>query len=233
MDKIKVLIVDDHQMSAFGVQAMLAHDQAINVAGIVFSGQEALNFLKKNIVDVVLLDVIMPEMDGCETLRRIKTEYPRVKVIMLTISDEKQTIIKALAFKANGFIFKDILKEEMAIAIKRVKDNKWTFSERIFEIILNEIMEYAEKEYAKMSNDNPKLHKPARVLSLAEIQSRLTKREFEMFCLVGKGYKTAEIAEEIKISKFTINSYRKNLYTKLNIHEQRELVKLAKMRMSQ
>ena len=231
MDKINVLIVDDHLISSLGIKSMLAHDDSINVIGYCNCGVDALEFVKNNQVDVVLLDIIMAEMDGFEVLQNMRAFNPGQKVIMLTISDDKETIIRALSMKVNGFMLKDVLSTELIESVKEVNRGQYYYCQKIHSIIINEIFEMAEQKI-KSSHTKNGIGRGAKSHSLNDlnatnIKSKLTQREYDILCLIGKGLSTKEISEKFSLSVFTVNAYRKNLYTKLGIKNLKNLVKLS------
>lgn len=228
-DYIKVLIVDDHQLSALGVKAALSYDKKVNVIGIAGGGLEALKTLNKIKADVVLLDILMPVMDGLQTLQEIRVKFPKTKVILLSMSEDKDIITKAFALKAEGYIFKDVIKEDLLKAVNRVYRGEYHYSSRVFDIMLSDIIDAANPKESRgpdpfITNSDviPKVNE-----KYEEVKARLTVREFEIFRMVGSGYSTSEIAKELNLSVYTVSSYRKNIYTKLNLHSLKALMKFA------
>jgi DNA-binding NarL/FixJ family response regulator len=221
MDVINVIIIDDHQISALGIQVMVQQDENIKVMGIFNSGREALQFVHENKPDVVLLDMMMPEMDGFEILQGLRLIYDDIKAIFLTISDTKESFIKALALNANGFIFKDVNKDEIINSIKKVHNNEYAYSHRIFDALIVDIIRIFSNPNFQNSSQNLKLydnnnHNENNNLNINEIESLLTQREYEIFILIGDDMSTQEISEKLNLSKFTVNAYRKNILAKLN-----------------
>jgi DNA-binding NarL/FixJ family response regulator len=221
MEFIKVVIIDDYQLSALGAQALVQQDANIKVIGIFNNGKDALQFVKNNKPDVVLLDIMMPEPDGFEVLHELRLIYDDIKVIMLTISDSKVSIIKSFALKANGFIFKDVTKDEIINAIKKVNNNEFAYSSRIFDIIIDDLIDIfgnqkIHLEYHDQLKSNQIIFKKD-YLSTPEIQSLLTQREYEIFRMIGDGMSSKDLSEQLNLSKFTVNAYRKNILAKLRI----------------
>ncbi len=216
-NRIRVMIVDDHQMSAYGTKAMLMNAQNIFISEIANSGQEALDFLLKESVDVILLDIYMPEMNGFEVLNYVKKNYPKIKILMLTISDEKDTILKCLAGDADGLIFKDINQNDLAKAIERTYNGNHAFSNAVFEKIIDLIKDFSRNELTK--TENYEFNLASKSMDYNSIKASLTDREFEVLKYVGQRYTSAEIARTLNISKFTVNTYRKNLYSKLGTED--------------
>ncbi len=226
--KINVLIVDDHQMSSLGTKAMLMPDESIVVAGIARNGLEALDMLATRPVDIVLLDVLMPGMDGFETLAVIKKKFPRVKVIMLTAAENKETIARVVSMKAEGFVFKDVMDEELIKAVHKVFNGDYHYNMRVFDVILSDMSNTATPA-RKSGTDVPDGEKaPGREVDVKSVIERLTHRELEVLKMIGRGMATKDIAEELNISKFTVSTYRKNLYSKLEIESLSALLAIAK-----
>ena len=228
LNKIRVMIVDDHQMSAYGTKAMLMNAQSIHISSIANSGQEALNFLETEIIDVILLDIYMPEMNGFEVLHKVKEKYPKTKVLMLTISDEKSTILKCLAGDADGLIFKDINQLDLAKAIERTYNGNHAFSNAVFEKIIDLIKGFARNELTK-TDDDDEIEYTNKQMDYDSIKASLTEREFEVLKFVGMRLTSAEIARTLNISKFTVNTYRKNLYSKLGTEDHAGILAAAKL----
>lgn len=224
-EKVKVLIVDDHQMSALGTKAMLMPDDTIEVVATAKDGYEAIDMLGNFKVDVVLLDILMPKIDGFDTLTLMKEKFPEVKVIMLTISEEKETIAKVINLKADGFVFKDVMQDELIKAVHKVFDGDYHYNVRVFDIILHDIIN--NTGVSKSSKKETDLPKDVN-FNPDEIKEKLTSREFEILTMIGKGMSTKEISETLDISKFTVSTYRKNLYTKLKIDSLGKLIDIAR-----
>jgi DNA-binding NarL/FixJ family response regulator len=232
MNKIKVLIVDDHQMSALGAQAMIKQDDAIEVVGIVNSGEEAIKFIIEKKPDILLLDVLMPNMDGFDTLKKIKNNNLDVKVVLLTISEDKETIYKSLAYKADGFLLKNVEKDEIVNTIKKVYNDDHYFSLSTFEIIFDDIVALAENmcySLYKEINFQKDKSRISNGFNKENIREKLTQREYEILSEIGEGLSTKEIAERFNLSLYTVSTYRKNLHYKLGINNLKELLEIARM----
>lgn len=226
-NRIRVMIVDDHQMSGYGTKAMLTNAQNILITEIANSGQEALDYLQKELVDVILLDIYMPEMNGFEVLNIVKRNYPKIKVLMLTISDEKDTILKCLAGDADGLIFKDINQNDLAKAIERTYNGNHAFSNAVFEKIIDLIKDFSRNELNRM--DHNEFNFVPKSMDYDSIKANLTEREFEVLKYVGQRFTSAEIAKTLNISKFTVNTYRKNLYSKLGTEDHAGIYSAAQL----
>lgn len=215
------MIVDDHLISGLGTKALLMSYPDINIVEIARSADEAKNYLQSNEVDVVLLDLYMPQVDGFEVLKMLKLTYSRIKVIILTSSEEKENILKAIKLDADGYIFKDTSQEELSNGIRKVFSGKPAFNGRTFEMIFEDIKMSLKKRVVTHEIINNRLDEQ-------RIKSLITQRELDVLLMLGNKKSTSEVAEELGISKYTVNTYRKNLNSKLNVHNVKELLVIAK-----
>lgn len=204
---IKILIADDHQMFIDGIKSLLSSSQQIKVVGEARNGQEVLDFVGKNKVDVVLLDMNMPLMDGMQALKYIKEKFASVKVIMLTMFDTREYIEKLLKAGADGYILKNTGKEELTLGIETVMKGQSYFSKEVTE----RIMEGLQGKKRNTTN----------------MLIELTDREKEVLKLIVKEHTTQEIGEKLFISPNTVETHRKNLISKLNVRNLAGLVKYA------
>jgi len=194
---ITVLLVDDHKLVRQGVRAFLeAHDEFLVVAEAE-SGAEAVQLAEEHIPDVVLMDLIMPEMDGVEVTRQVKNTSPRTQIVVLTSYHEDEHIFPALEAGATSYILKDIDMEELAEAIRRSARGEVTLHPRVAARILQEL------HGTKRDEINP--------------FTELTKREMEVLRLIAKGLSNAEIAEHLVISDHTVKGHVSNIFSKLHI----------------
>lgn len=199
---IKVLLVDDHQMFLDGVQSFLEKEENIVVTGKVLNGKECLDFLDKSPVDVVLMDIEMPQLNGIETTMRINQKYPKTKVLILSMYKKKSFVIKLLEAGASGFVLKNKSKEELLFAIYNVYQDRPHFG--------LEILRTASSKQVTPSS-----------------QVKLTDREIEILKLVAEGYTTKEISSKLSISSLTVNTHRRNLLNKLELRNVQGLVHYA------
>ncbi|MDG1276516.1 MAG: response regulator transcription factor [Algoriphagus sp.] len=208
MKTIKVLLVDDHELIREGIKNSLIDHRPIQVIGEAQNGEEALSFLDKNLVDVVLMDISMPIMGGITTTQEIVGKYPDVNVIILTMHNEVSIIQEALKAGALGYLLKNTNISELKEAITQVYNGGTYFSSEISEKIMNQLI----KGKADRESDYP---------------ARLTKREIEILKLISEEYSNQEIAEKLFISHRTVDTHRRNLIQKLNAKNTAGLVKFA------
>lgn len=206
MEKLKLIIADDHTMFLQGIISLIKHESSIKIVGKAVNGIEVLNILKIQSADIVILDISMPEMDGIELSKILKKEYPFIKIIIVSTHSNAKIISRLIRIGVNGYLLKNAEKAELLEAIYTVADGKKYFSKDV------------EDQY--LSN-NQKIEK--QISNLTELSSR----EKEILVLIAHEYNTAEIAEKTFISLNTVNTHRRNLLSKLNAKNTAGLVKYA------
>jgi DNA-binding NarL/FixJ family response regulator len=200
---IKVFIIDDHPMVVAGLNSLLGQLENIVVAGAVSNAFDAIPFLKKNKIEVILLDINLPDISGIDLCKKIHLEFPEIKILGISTFSERSYISRMIENGASGYLIKSASAEEIAEAIDTVLHNK---------MYLSISLEHLTKPLSISSSDNL----PA-----------LTKREKEILQLISEGLTNNQIAEKIFISPLTVDSHLKNLLTKLNVNNTASLIKLA------
>jgi len=201
---IRVLIADDHEMIRNGLSSLLRGESNILVVDMVRNGKEALNICASRQVDVVLMDIMMPEMNGVEATRAIKQEHPDVRVLIVTINDEPRFIKEVLQAGASGYILKHSSKDEIIKAIVAVAEKKQHFS--------TEVLTKISGEFAMGS-------KPGAPM--------LTKKESEVLRLIAHEFTNQEIADNLDCGIRTVDTHKRNLIKKLEVKNVVGLVKYA------
>ncbi len=209
MQKIEVLIVDDHTLVRDGIRALLALIADIKVVGEAANGREALEKVKKLAPDVVLMDLAMPIMGGLEATRRIRKRFPRTKVLALTQYEDREYIVPTIEAGARGFVSKTAAFSELASAIQAVYQGGSFLSPMAAAAVVEECQQKVAIEGEKDSYQH------------------LTDREREMLKLVAEGYTAKEIADMLVISLRTVETHKTNLMKKLNIHNKADLIRFA------
>jgi len=209
MQKIKVLIVDDHTLVRDGIRALLALVADVKVVGEAANGKEALEKVKKLAPDVVLMDLAMPIMSGLESTRRIRKKFPGTKVLALTQYEDREYIIPTIEAGARGFVSKTAAFVELASAIQAVYQGGSFLSPIAAAAVVEECQQKVATEGETDSYQN------------------LTDREREMLKLVAEGYTAREIADMLVISLRTVETHKTNLMKKLNIHNKADLIRFA------
>lgn len=206
MKKINLLIADDHTMFLQGIVSLLEQESEINIVGKANNGIEALNIIKKEAVDLIILDISMPDMDGIELSKILKKEYPEIKILVVSTHSNVKIISRLIRIGVHGYLLKNAEKSELLEAIHVIVKDDTYFSE--------------ETEEKYLSNQ---LKIEKQISTLTELSSR----EKEILVLIAHEYNTAEIAEKTFISLNTVNTHRRNLLSKLNAKNTAGLVKYA------
>ncbi|MFN8399714.1 MAG: response regulator transcription factor [Anaerolineales bacterium] len=194
MKVIRVLIVDDHQIVREGLQTLLGEEKEFEVVGTAGNSDEAVSMVKRHKPDVVLMDVILPGVDGIETTRRVVATNPSTRVLMLTSYSDDQRVREAIQAGAIGYLLKDVLKSELLNAIRSAAAGK------------------------------PALHAEAQQFLMRQItgseaapHTRLTAREFNILQLIAAGKSNKEIALALHLTEGTVKGYVSTIFDKLEV----------------
>lgn len=198
---IKVLLVDDHPLFREGLTYRLSLDDSIEVVGEAENGKQALELIKSLELDIVLMDINMPEMDGMYVLELIKEQDIDCKVLMLSMHDNKEYILGAMRHGADGYILKDVPGKELIEAIKKVISGKHYFSSEVTEILSKELA--------------------------GEQRGIVTRREQLVLRLISQGLNNKRIAQEINVSVRTVETHKRNIKQKLGIDSTVGLMRYA------
>jgi len=202
METIKILIADDHPVIREGVRAMLETDGGIDVIGEASDGLEAVAKTEECQPDVVLMDIVMPNLDGLEATRRIKQQYPGISVIMLTIYTDEAFVIDAIQVGAGGYLLKDASRDLLCHTIRAVNSGGI--------LVKTSLLREAVATLASSATEHQK--KEAEVLSRVE---ELTSRERQVLELLVDGQTNKEIAKELSITDETVKKHVENILAKL------------------
>ena len=194
---IKVLIADDHQLTREGIRSMLEREPDMEVLGEAEDGRSAARMARDLGPDIILMDVCMPDMNGIVATSIIHSESPKIKVLALSMLDDRRFVYHMLRAGASGYIIKDCSFKELIRAIRRVMQNRTYLSPGIMDIV---VKDYVTPPAYSDSPDS----------------SNLTLREKEVLQLVAEGHSTAQIANSLHVSVKTIESHRQRLMEKLN-----------------
>lgn len=204
MDIIRVVITDDHVIFRKGLTTILNEINDVKVTGEASNGQDLLNLMKKQEVDVVLMDIRMPVMDGIETTRKVLEKYPQTKIIALTMHEEIGYFNQMIDAGAHGYLLKKTNRDELENAIQQVIRGNHFFAP--------EFIAYADKHLPGQS-------------SKADIN--LTQREVQVLEMICKGNSNPEIAKKLNLSERTIDGYRASLLEKTGAKNAPNLVMYA------
>ncbi|MGH7472580.1 MAG: response regulator [Candidatus Methylomirabilales bacterium] len=202
---IKILVIDDHAIVRQGLKQILAETPDLVVTGEASSGVEALQKIRTGQWDVVVLDISLPDPSGLIVLQQIKSEYPELPVLVLTMHAEDQYAVRVLKAGAAGFLTKESAPDQLVSAIKRVASGGRYISPTL-----------AEKLVSDLGSD---IRKPRHEV--------LSDREFQVLCMIAAGKTLTKIAEELGVSVKTVSTHRTRLLKKMRLKNNAELVHYA------
>ena len=203
---ISILVIDDHPLVGDGITLMVKDIEYLQIISICKSGKEALEFLVDAKPDIILLDISLPDIDGLELCSQIRKTNKQTKIIGLTSTNEAGIITQLLANGGNGYLLKNMEREELITAIDEVMNGRIFLSKAANQKILEQF--HSLKDALK--------NKPV-----------LTRREKEILKLLYEGLTGPQIAEKLFLSPLTVETHRKNLMQKLNVNSVQQLLKVA------
>lgn len=216
MDKIRVMLVDDHDVVRSGLKSLLGMDEELEIIGEAANGAEAIQRVPELNPDVVVMDISMPVMDGMEATRRIRSLYPDCKILTLTVHEDKQYFFEMLAAGAKGYITKQAAAEDLVAAIKAVATGNVYLQPALARWLLEDYQRINKNGVGPGEQD----------MQSADLDS-LSKRELQILELVAEGLTSPEIAQKLDLSPKTVSRHRERIMNKLNLHSTTELVKFA------
>ena len=200
---IRVLVVDDQAIVREGIKSMLAMEADMAVVGEAANGLEALQRVATDPPDVVLMDVRMPEMDGLTALERLKALAPRTSVLMMTLYDDPDYLLRAVAAGAAGYLLKDSSRDELLRALRITSEGGATIAPSLLPELLK-----------RLSRSG--VEGPARA---CELEGLLSDRERQVLALIAEGLTNQEIAERLIVSPTTIKTHVQNILQKLDVSD--------------
>lgn len=206
MKKINILLVDDHALVREGIKNSLQGQEHLDVIGEARDGKEALALLAQAKPDVVIMDINMPGMGGVDATRSIKSRYPEINILVLTMYNEEAQIRELLKSGALGYILKSTSMAELVEAIEVVSKGETYFAKEVSSKIMNQLVK---------GNNRSKL------------EVSLTNRETQILKMISEEYTNHEIAQKLFISSRTVDTHRRNLIQKLNAKNTAGLVRYA------
>lgn len=201
---IKVLIADDHHIVVEGLISLLGNESDIHIISTAKNGEDVLPILQNSQIDVAILDISMPKMDGVELTKYIKANYPNTKILILTMHNEIGFIRRIIEAGAHGYILKNKGKEELVRAIHSLYEGNEYLGEEVTKTLFSSIRN--SDVYGEI---------------------KLTKREKEVLKLIADSYTTPKIATALNIAHSTVETYRRNLIEKTGVKNSKGLVKFA------
>lgn len=209
MNLIRVLIADDHKLFREGIKSLLKEESDIKVEVEVGNGVEILQKLESQPIDIILMDIDMPQMDGITATRMVKERFPDTKVLILSSYNNLKFILEVMRAGASGYLVKDAENLDLVNAIKALANGNCYYSNKIAESLSNYLRDLQDRKPSPQENIS------------------LTKRESEILRLIAKELTNREIADKLFISTNTVFTHRKNLLKKFNVRNTAGLVKLA------
>ncbi|SMG33335.1 two component transcriptional regulator, LuxR family [Marivirga sericea] len=202
---IKLLIADDHEILASGMSSILSKQEELTILDTVSNGQEVLDFLADHEVDVVIMDLNMPVLNGIEATEIIKKKFPKTKILILSMFDREGYIQNALDVGVDGYVLKNVSESEILSAVKRIMEGKTYFSQDVMAKMAMKMRVYGESEGGV----------------------KLTDTERKILQHLSEGDTSGEISEKLDLAPNTITSYRKLLLQKFEAKNVSHMVKMA------
>ena len=210
MEGIRVLLADDHEVVLESLAMMISSLAGIEVVSTAANGQMALDQLQDHAVDIVLSDMHMPGLNGVELALRIREKYPAVKLLLLTMEEDPETIRMAVQAGVWGYVLKKASKRELEEAIHTIAGGSRYFTQEV------------SQQLAQLPNENASEGRET-----PETIHALSKREIEIIRLIVNDIPNQEIADQLFISPKTVETHRRNIFKKLNIHSVVALTRFA------
>ena len=196
----RVVIAEDHKLFREGLKSLLSTRNDLDIVGEAQDGLEAILCVKRNRPDLLLLDLSMPRMSGISVMKDIKSQFPEVKILALTIHESDQYVLESFEAGADGYCIKDASRDELMVAIDSLLAGKTYISPGIADNVMEGYLEENKRLKKKTAWD------------------AVTQREREVLKLLAEGYLNREIAEFLHISAKTVEKHRANLMKKLDLH---------------
>jgi len=201
------IIVDDHPLYRTGVSALIQQELELRCAGEAKDGPEALELLSRNRIDLALIDISLQKQSGLDLVHALRSAYPKLQMLVLSMHDENLYGERAIRAGARGYVMKHQAPEALVEAVRTVLDGRIAVSEALKDRLFESLCSGASEE--------------------ADPVRSLTDREFEVFTLLGKGCKAAEIAESLRVAVKTVNNHQDHIKEKLGSSSAAELRKYA------
>ncbi len=211
--RIRILVADDHSVVRKGLVSLLSLSSQFHVVAEAENGLQAVEFALHNDIDIILMDISMPEMSGLEATAKIKSEKPQIKILVLSAFDNQEYVLPVLRSGANGYLLKDGNTDHIEEAILSVHRGEAFFSPKISQIVLENYLQQLQQEQLQ-----PPLHK---------YSGPLSKREIEVLKFVAASKTHQEIAKILFISVRTVDTHVNNIMKKLDLHDTAALVTYA------
>ena len=210
MRTYRIILADDHVLIREGLKRVIEEKAAFKVISEASDGLELIHNIRKEIPDMVILDIAMPRLRGIEAAREIKGRWPKIKMLVLTMHKDKEYLYLALSAGAKGYLLKEDADRELFSAIEKVRQGKTFISPHFSEEVVDDLVQIGKGDLRAVFETDP-----------------LTPREREVLKLIAEGKSSKEIAQLLCISVLTVNNHRANIMEKLNLNKATDLVKYA------
>lgn len=208
---IKIMIADDQELIRESLKIILSTKEDFQVIATASSGKEVMELLQREVPDVILMDMRMPDMDGANCTKCVKETYPQVKVIILTTFDDDEYVYSALKYGASGYLLKGVSLEELSGAIKTVLQGGGIFNP--------DVAGKAIQLFSQIANDHDELE----VFQPGKGDPSLSNTEWKIIRKVAQGLSNKEIAEELKFTEGTIRNYLSVILEKCQLRDRTQL----------
>jgi len=209
MSAIRILLADDHVVMRRGLRVLLESQKDFSVVAEASDGREAVQHAEAFHPDVAVLDIAMPNLSGLEAAQRITAQSPRIGIVILSMHSDEGYVLRALKAGAKSYLLKDSAEDDLIEAIKAVSNGKTYFGSEISSMLVEDYI------------------REIRARGLEDTFETLTSREREILQLVAEGNSNKEIANQLNVSPYTIETHRRNLQEKLNLHTVADLILYA------
>jgi two-component system, NarL family, response regulator NreC len=204
---IPILLADDHKIMRDGLRSLLSKEQGLEVVGEAENGRIAVKMARKLSPKLVIMDITMPELNGMDAARQILSECPEARIIALSMHSDRRFVVEMFKAGVSGYLLKDCAFDELSQAIKAVMANQKYVSPAIAGMVIEDYVD-------RMTSDRAAVNE-------------LSNREREVLQLIAEGLTTKQIASDLNVSSKTVETHRRNIMKKLNIHSIAELTKVA------
>jgi DNA-binding NarL/FixJ family response regulator len=211
MEKIKLILVDDHQLVRTGIANLLAGEAGFEIIGEAADAKDLFELLKKSQPDIAVLDIALPGMSGIEITKKLHNDFPGIRILILSMHTSEEFIFNAINSGARGYLPKNTSRKELIEAIYAIQRGEEFFAESISNVILKSYIKKAKSDSPEEENN----------------ENLLSKREIEVLKLFAEGMTNQEIADKLFISIRTVESHKNHIMARLELKTTVDLVKFA------
>lgn len=206
-NKYRIILADDHPILREGLKKLIAENDTMLVADEAGDGTTLIERAIRTKCDLAIVDLSMPGMDGLKAIEKLKSEFPELKVLILTMHDNREYFKQAVSLGVEGYMLKEDVYESLISAIEKIRNGERAFSPKMSDLLLTDFVKEIEDQTPSLDV--------------------LTRREKEILAQVSRGLTSKQIADSLKISSRTVESHRARIMEKLSIHNVAGLVKYA------